>query len=167
MNKNKSKALFQKQRENGFTMDFRNDKLPKYDPLYDRNLRHFFENSTVQNHLYSTGLIDTAGRVINLEKNMSKLCIIEQEFKAAEKAEYWRKKEEDEMRYRVQKKRFEILENARRKERLNKIKEDRDIRKQILEASGTSSKPLKKKKKKILKQSLSSGADESSFFCDK
>lgn len=58
--------------------------------------------------------------------------MIEQEFKKAEKDEYWRRKEEQEMRRRVQKKRQEKLEKARLEERLSKIKEDRRIRREIL-----------------------------------
>jgi hypothetical protein len=42
--------------------------------------------------------IDRNGRVIDLEKNKGKLHIIEQEFKAAERIEFWRQKEEEEMR---------------------------------------------------------------------
>lgn len=47
-----------------------------------------------------SGQIDRCGRVIDLERNKSKLHIIEQEFKAAERLEYWRKKEEEDMRVR-------------------------------------------------------------------
>ena len=44
--------------------------------------------------------IDKGGRIINLEANKAKLSIIEQEFKAAEKEESLRLKEEEEMRVR-------------------------------------------------------------------
>ena len=74
--------------------------LSSYDALRDPNMRHYFENRSVQAHLYKTGQIDAAGRVIDMSKNASKFAIIEQEFKAAEKLEYWRKKEEAEMRHR-------------------------------------------------------------------
>jgi hypothetical protein len=63
--------------------------------------------------------------VIDTQKCKSKLSIIEQEFKHAEKAELWRVKAEDEMRQRVQRKRYEALEKARKEERLAKMKEDR------------------------------------------
>jgi hypothetical protein len=38
--------------------------------------------------------------VLNLERNKSKLNVIEREFREAEKTEYWRQKEEEEMRVR-------------------------------------------------------------------
>ena len=67
-----------------------------------------------------------------MSKNASKFAIIEQEFKAAEKLEYWRKKEEAEMRHRVQMKRHEALARARRAEKMAKAKEDRRIRAEIV-----------------------------------
>ena len=70
--------------------------------------------------MYKTGQIDAAGRVIDMSKNASKFAIIEQEFKAAEKLEYWRKKEEAEMRHGVQMKRHEALARARRAEKMAK-----------------------------------------------
>jgi len=54
----------------------------EYNALTDPNMRHYFENRSVQKHLYNTGQIDRAGRVIDLERNKSKFHIIEQEFKA-------------------------------------------------------------------------------------
>jgi hypothetical protein len=129
-----------RKREQGFDLSSQRAKLPDYNALYDRNLRHHFENRVRQKQLHRMGLIDNEGKVINLAKNRSKLFIIEQEFKAAEKAEYWRMKEEQEMRRRVQKKRYEALEQARRDERLAKIKEDRRIRREI---SAISHNPIK------------------------
>lgn len=70
----------------------------EYNALRDPNMRHYFQNRAVQSHLYKTGQIDKSGRVIDFERNKSKLHIIEQEFKAAEKVEFWRKREEEEMR---------------------------------------------------------------------
>lgn len=124
-----------KSRELGFDLGFTNEKLPDYSALQDSNLRNFFGSKNVQTHLYANGLIDGNGRVVNLDKNKSKLFIIEQEFKAAERADSLRRKEEEEMRHRVQQKRIEMLEKARRAERLQRIKEDREIRQQILAAS--------------------------------
>ncbi len=112
-----------------------NEKLSEYDPLRDRNLQHFFENRNVQQHLLANGLIDGNGRVINLDKNKSKLHIIQQEFRAAERQEALRRKEEEEFRHRVQQKRLDTLEKIKRQERLNKIKEDHAIRSQIMQAS--------------------------------
>jgi len=112
-------------------------KLPDYNALMDPNMRHYFENRIVQKHLYTSGQIDRAGRVIDLERgrNKSKLQIIDQEFKTAEKMEYWRQKEEEEMRYRVQKKRHHALERARKQEKLMKMKDDRRIRQEIVLAT--------------------------------
>ena len=59
-------------------------RLNEYNSLYDPNMRHFFENKKVQGHLYSTGQIDRHGRVIDLDKNKSKLHVLEREFERAE-----------------------------------------------------------------------------------
>ena len=61
-------------------------------------MRHYFENKHTQYLLYKTGQIDKHGRVIDLEKNKSKLFILEKEFTTAEKLEEQRQKEEMEMR---------------------------------------------------------------------
>lgn len=61
-------------------------------------MRHFFENKGVQDHLFKSGLIDHHGRVINLDKNKSKILILEREFREAQKVEERRMKEEAEMR---------------------------------------------------------------------
>jgi hypothetical protein len=127
-----------RKREAGFESNMRstvNEKLPKYDALLDTNLRHFFEGEKIQGHLYNTGLIDRSGRVVDLDKHKSKLFIIDQEFKHAEKSEYWRQKEEDEMRKRVQVKRHQALETVRMSDRLSKLKEDRRIRQEIVHAT--------------------------------
>jgi hypothetical protein len=127
-----------RKRESGFDSNMRatvNESLPKYDALLDGNLRHFFEGEKIQGHLYHTGLIDRSGRVVDLDKHKSKLFIIDQEFKHAEKAEYWRQKEEEEMRKRVQVKRHQALETARMSDRLAKLKEDRKIRQEIVHAT--------------------------------
>jgi hypothetical protein len=95
-------------------------------------MRHFFESKKVQSLLYSTGQIDKHGRVIDLDRNKSKLCILEREFDKAEKIEEMRYKDELEMRYRVQRKRFNELEKIRKEEILQKLKADRDLSKEIL-----------------------------------
>ena len=109
--------------------------LSSYDALRDPNMRHYFENRSVQSHLYNTGQIDAGGRVIDMRRNKGKMMIIEQEFKAAEKLEYWRKKEEGEMRHRVQMKRHEALARARRVEKMKKAQEDRRIRSESVRAT--------------------------------
>ena len=64
----------------------------------------------------------------------SKLNIIEQEFKYAEKTEFWRLKEEEEMRRTIQVKREQALLDAKRIERARRIKEENRIRKGIISA---------------------------------
>ncbi|CAM9224197.1 unnamed protein product, partial [Hapterophycus canaliculatus] len=119
-----------KSREEGWdsTRDFR---IKEYNALFDPNMRHFFETPSVQEHLLRTGQIDRNGRVINFQKQKSKLHIIEQEFKQAERIEYWRQKEERDMRERVQKKRAMALERARKEEMVLRLHEDRRIRQEV------------------------------------
>jgi hypothetical protein len=121
-----------KEREDAWDLSSTSEKLPDYNPLFDENLRHYFENRRVQKHLFKSGLIDREGRVIDLQKAQSKLHIIEREFAKAEAEEELRQKEELEMRKRVQKKRHEALEKARRVEAMVKLKEDRRIRREIV-----------------------------------
>ena len=64
-------------------------------------MRHYFESPKIQKHLYETGQIDKYGRVINLEKNKTKLHILEREFKQAEKSEEAKHKEEMDMRVSI------------------------------------------------------------------
>lgn len=116
--------------------------------------------------------IDREGRIIDLEKNKAKLSIIEQEFKNAEAEEMARLREEDEMRKRVQKKRHEALDKARVAERMVKMKEDRQIRREIVRvtrgdmmtkpaASKPKRKVIRRRKKKKGKKS-GDGASEAS-----
>lgn len=122
-----------KSRESGFNLkSCANAKLPEYNALLDSSLKHHFENRQIQKQLQSIGMIDSRGRVVDLDRNRAKLAIIEQEFKLAEKAEFMRKREEEEMRRRVRKKRLEELEKARHRERLRKMKEDSKIRREML-----------------------------------
>lgn len=72
--------------------------LKEYNALNDPNMRHYFESKNNQMLLYRTGQIDAHGRVIDYEKNKSKLNILEREFQEAERIEAKRLKEEDEMR---------------------------------------------------------------------
>ncbi|CAM9955918.1 unnamed protein product, partial [Pylaiella littoralis] len=58
-----------------------------------------------------------------------------QEFKQAERIEYWRQKEERDMRDRVQKKRALALERARKEETVLRLHEDRRIRQEIVRAA--------------------------------
>ena len=63
-----------------------------------------------------------------------KLNIIEQEFKYAEKTEFWRLKEEEEMRRTIQVKRERALIDAKKIERARRIREENRIRKGIISA---------------------------------
>jgi hypothetical protein len=86
-------------REKGFALNgLQAVKLREYNALSDPNMRHFFESKNNQFFLYRTGQIDSNGRVIDLDRNKSKLFILEREFKEAEKIEERRQKEEMEMR---------------------------------------------------------------------
>ena len=91
-------------------------RLGEYNALHDPNMRHYFENKHVQSLLYNSGQIDRHGRVIDIRKAKGKLAVLDREFREAEKVEERRYREEMEMRYRVQKKRFEELEADDKKE---------------------------------------------------
>jgi hypothetical protein len=122
-----------KAREQGFDLSsVPHCKLKEYNALSDANMRHYFENKKIQQLLYRTGQIDRHGRIIDPQKNKSKVNILEREFKEAERVEQLRLKEEIEMRYRVQRKRFNDLEATRRESILMKVKQDRDLSKEII-----------------------------------
>ena len=109
------------------------------------------------------GLIDHEGRVLDLEKAKSKLFIIDQEFETAEKAERRARREEEELRRRVQKKRLEMIERAKIVDRLSKIKEDKRIRREIHQAAHPSLHKQRKPKQRKPRPSPN-GAASSSFF---
>lgn len=101
MSKSDKYAEFLRKRESGFNIgNVQQVKLKEYNALFDPNMKHFFENKQNQYLLYKTGQIDSHGRVIDLEKNQSKLHILEREFREAEKVEEKRHREEMEMRVR-------------------------------------------------------------------
>ena len=89
-----------KAKESGFKIPSRvgESMRNEYNALYDPNMRHFFESKTVQGLLYSTGQLDKHGRVIDLDRNKSKLHILEREFTAAQKIVEKRQQEEMDMR---------------------------------------------------------------------
>lgn len=125
-----------RQRESGFNLSgVHQERLPEYNALVDRNLRHHFENRTLQSHLSDVGLIDQRGRIVDLAKQKAKLSIIEQEFKIAEQSEQRRTKDEDEIRRRVQMKRHDALHEARQKEKLMQLKEEKKIVREIVQAA--------------------------------
>jgi len=139
MTKSKGKSASDAQlraRESGFSLSgVHQEKLPTYNALLDANLRHHFESRTLQGHLNSLGLVDQRGRVVDLDKQAAKLSIIEQEFRLAEQAERRRAMEEEEVRRRVQVKRHGALHEARQKERLLQLKEEKKIAREIVQAA--------------------------------
>jgi len=128
----------QKELEQNFNNRSAKAPLPSYDALRDSNLRQYFEGSNVQSFLHSMGWIDREGRIIDLDKHKSRLAIIEQEFKFAEKAELWRQQEEEAMRKMIQLKRQRALEDAKRAERQSKMREERRLRQRFVKAIQTS-----------------------------
>mmetsp|Transcript_29765 Transcript_29765/g.70340 ORF Transcript_29765/g.70340 Transcript_29765/m.70340 type:complete len:189 (+) Transcript_29765:92-658(+) len=122
------------ERERGFSLSSAPAPLPSYDSLRDGNLRQYFETSSVQRLLQKGGWVDKGGRIVDLDKFKGKLNIIEQEFKYAEKTEFWRLKEEEEMRRAIQMKRERALMEAKRRDRARRIKEENSIRKSLISA---------------------------------
>lgn len=125
-----------KERENGFDLDFGvRAKLPEYDALRDNNMRHYFDHPAVQKHLWHTGQIDRSGRVIDLDKNKSKLRVIENEFNRAEQVEYLRQKEEADARLMGRNRRINDLRDKQTDRRAQQIKEEHQIRNEIDQAT--------------------------------
>lgn len=125
-----------RQRENGFNLSgVHQDRLPQYNALLDRNLRHHFESRPLQSHLNELGLIDQQGRIVDLDKQRSKLFIIDQEFKLAEEAERKKQREEEELRRRVHMRRHDALHDARQREKLMQLKEEKKIAREIVQAA--------------------------------
>jgi len=121
------------EREKGFQLErLQHVRLTPYNALFDPNMRHFFENRKVQKILYESGQIDKHGRVVDEVKAKPKIKILEREFQQAEKIEELRQREELEMRYRVQRKRFNELDRTRKEEILAKLKMDRELSKEII-----------------------------------
>lgn len=88
-----------RRREEGFSLTgLNNIRRKEYNALNDTNMRHYFESENIQRFLYKSGQIDSNGRIIDLEKNKSKLSILEREFSEADKLEQKRQHEELHMR---------------------------------------------------------------------
>lgn len=118
--------MYLQEREKSFDKDFGvRSKLPEYNALQDENMKRFFENSQIQRHLWMTGQIDKSGRVIDLEKNKSKIQTIEKEFLRAEKAEMRLMKDESDLQNSVKMKKLNCLEKSRRAERILQLKDER------------------------------------------
>lgn len=167
------KDRYFKKREEGFDLSsIPRAKLKSYSALHDPNMRHYFENPSVQRLLYNTGQIDSHGRVIDLRKNKSKLHILEREFKEAELSEARKLKEEEEMRHRVQRKRFQQLEEIQRQDVMTRLKSDRALSREILSTikSGqrTSPSPFNSRMSSPAKSNFgatsSTDADDNMFF---
>ena len=102
---------------------------------------------------------------MDLEKAKSKLFIIDQEFETAEKAERRARREDEELRRRVQKKRLEMIERAKIVDRLAKIKEDKRIRREIHQAAHPTLHSKRRPKKKP-SPTTNAGASSSFFLTE-
>ncbi|CEG50088.1 uncharacterized protein PHALS_07815 [Plasmopara halstedii] len=132
----KRKDEYLRRRENGFNLSgVHQDRLPYYNALLDRNLRHHFESRPLQSHLNELGLIDQCGRIVDLDKQKSKLFIIDQEFKLAEEAERKKQREEEELRRRVQLRRHDALCDAHQREKMMQLKEEKKIAREIVQVT--------------------------------
>ncbi len=99
-------------------------------------MKHFFENSQIQKHLWRTGQIDKTGRVIDLEKNKSKIQTIEKEFYRAEIAEMRMLKDEADVRNSVRMNKLNCIEKSRRSERILRFKDDRNDNRKLAQEAG-------------------------------
>mmetsp|Transcript_58 Transcript_58/g.309 ORF Transcript_58/g.309 Transcript_58/m.309 type:complete len:193 (-) Transcript_58:1607-2185(-) len=85
--------------------------------------------------------INRAGQLIDLERNKRKIIILQKEFQKAEAAQLRKRKEEDDIREKVRKERFTLIEEIKRDELRRRIRDDRSIRREIvrigLQAQGT------------------------------
>ena len=67
-----------KQREKGFDNDFGvRAKLPAYDALHDVNMKQFFDNPSLQQHLWRTGQVSRSDLSHNCQ-NMLRFHYVEQ-----------------------------------------------------------------------------------------
>jgi hypothetical protein len=124
-----------KERERGFDLSMRKTNksfIPPYNALVDPNMCHYFENRNLQSLLLRTGQIDMTGRVIELEKNKFKLTIIEKEFSRAEENEKKIRADEEDIRYRIQRKRINEIEKTRKECLLSKFRKEREFARDIL-----------------------------------
>jgi len=90
--------------------------LPEYNPLTDSHLEHFWCFPSVQRHLRKTGLLDSQGLPIDLEKFRAKEKILAKEW---ERLEQVSRRKDDRARWRAyseQVRRNRDLAEQRRKE---------------------------------------------------
>lgn len=83
-----------KEREENFNINCDGMKFNEYESLRDINLRRYYENPNIQKELYSKGLIDSSGNLIQQHLVNSKLNAIEQEFKRVERELELKRREE-------------------------------------------------------------------------
>jgi hypothetical protein len=123
------KATYLKEREAAFNNDFgMRSKLPEYNALLDSNMRRYFENESVQAHLLQTGQIDPFGHILSLDKQRSRLRVIENEIARAERLEQRLRKEEDHARHLVQYERCRDIERRRDLESVARRREEKKIK---------------------------------------
>ena len=87
------------------------------------------------NSFRSCPQIDKIGRVINLEKNKSKLAIIQKEFLYAENLEREKQRNEEEARRQVRARRVHSIEESRRLARAHRAREGYKTQRAISTAS--------------------------------
>jgi len=116
-----------KDREKGFDLRFSSTsrQLPQYNALRDVNMRNYFESQSVQKHLLESGQVDHFGRIVNLEKQRSRLRTIENEIERAERIQQLVDKDEGDVRYLVRKERFRVIDQNRRLENVERQKSER------------------------------------------
>eukprot|EP00956_Cyclotella_meneghiniana_P005503 scaffold7033_cov86-Cyclotella_meneghiniana.AAC.4 len=95
-------------------MDFgMRTNLPDYNALLDSNMRNYFENESIQNHLVKTGLINQYGRITSIDRQRTRLRVIENEIARTEKMNDMLQKEEEHVRHLVQLERAREIERQR------------------------------------------------------
>jgi hypothetical protein len=124
-------------KEKGFDTNTANASLPEYNALRDSNLRQHFESPNVIKYLHRIGFVDHTGHIVDIDKHKSKVAIIEQEFKYAEKAEALRLREEEAARRMVQMRRHHALKEAQKHEKVRRLKEENKIRQELIKANKT------------------------------
>lgn len=123
------REAYLKEREDGFDMNFgTRSKLPPYNALLDSNMKHYFENENVQTHLLQTGQIDSFGRIISLDKQRTRLRVIENEIARAEQFQKKLQKEEDRVRQSIQHERTRDIERRRYLEIVARRREEKQLR---------------------------------------
>lgn len=82
-------------REASFNNRLLATSIPKYNPLYDGHLNQLWASSTVRSHLQTTGFMDKAGDLVDVDTHHRKLFVIEQELAQADRIERDRRVEKE------------------------------------------------------------------------